>query len=233
MDRVQFRNENYMNEEEYTLNLENDEDDEYILNLEEDEDTLHQEKEDVMIQECNEVQSDSSSDVPHTSEVDTRELMRIILTLKRFQQPYVDGHQSIERETEISYNKGLLPEEVGFSAVAENILNEVPEQMENENLGLLIKDPNNPGKFDSVFVDKIRERQAIILAETSKKTAMTLPNSILGCVELASSSGLRLRKSGDDKKPPLNKLNVDAVRGYITHYCTIKTVGRTLRHRLY
>lgn len=86
-----------------------------------------------------------------------------------------------------------------------------------ENLGLLIKDPNNPGKFDSVFVDKIRERQAIILAESSKKPAMTLLNSILGCVfkdeELASSSGLGLRKSGDDKKPPLNKLNVDAVRG--------------------
>ncbi|XP_052696113.1 uncharacterized protein LOC128174653 [Crassostrea angulata] len=195
MDRVQSRNENYMNEEEYTLNLENDEDDECILNLEEDEDTLHQEKEDVMIQECNEVQSDSSSDVPHTSEVDT-------LTLKRFQQPYVDRHQSIERETEISYSKGLVPEEVGYSAVAENILNE-------ENLGLLIKDPNNPGKFDSVFVDKIRERQAIILAESSKKTAMTLLNSVLGCVfkdeELASSSGLGLRKSGDDKKPPLNK----------------------------
>uniref|UniRef100_K1PT12 Uncharacterized protein n=1 Tax=Magallana gigas TaxID=29159 RepID=K1PT12_MAGGI len=68
--------------------------------------------------------------------------------------------------------------------------------------------PNNPGKFDSVFVDKIRERQAIILAESSKKPAMTLLNSILGCVfkdeELASSSGLGLRKSGDDKKPPIN-----------------------------
>uniref|UniRef100_A0A8W8MD62 BEN domain-containing protein n=1 Tax=Magallana gigas TaxID=29159 RepID=A0A8W8MD62_MAGGI len=105
-----------------------------------------------------------------------------------------------------------------------------------ENLGLLIKDPNNPGKFDSVFVDKIRERQAIILAESSKKPAMTLLNSILGCVfkdeELAGSSGLGLRKSGDDKKPPLNKLNVDAVRGYITRYCKIKSVGITLRHRL-
>ena len=77
-----------------------------------------------MIHKCNEVQSDSSSDVPHTSEVDTR-------TLKRFQQPYVDGHQSIERETEISYSKRLVPEEVGFSAVAENILSEVPEHMEN------------------------------------------------------------------------------------------------------
>lgn len=30
-----------MNEEEYILNLENDEDDEYILNLEEDEDILY------------------------------------------------------------------------------------------------------------------------------------------------------------------------------------------------
>lgn len=104
-----------------------------------------------------------------------------------------------------------------------------------ENLGLLIKDPSNPGKFDSVLVDKIRERQAIILAESSKKPAMTLLNSILSCVfkeeELANSSGLGLRKR-DDKKPPLNKLKMDAVRGYITHYCKKKPVGGALRHRL-
>lgn len=57
--------------------------------------------------------------------------MRINLTLKRFQHPYVDGHQSIERETEISYNEGLVPEEVDFPTVAENILNEVPDHMNN------------------------------------------------------------------------------------------------------
>lgn len=38
-----------------------------------------------MIQEDNEVQSESSSDAPHTNKVDTRELMCITLTLKRFQ----------------------------------------------------------------------------------------------------------------------------------------------------
>lgn len=84
MDRLQSGNENDMNEEEYTLNLE------------EDEDTLHLEKEDeeedVMIQEDYEVQSESLSDVPDTNKVDTRELMCITLTLKKFQHTYVDGH---------------------------------------------------------------------------------------------------------------------------------------------
>lgn len=133
MDRLQSGNENNMEEEEYTMNAENYADEEYILNLGEDEDTVHceDEEEDVMIQEDNGVPLDSSSDVPHTSKIDTREIMCITLTLKKFQHTYLDGHQSIERETEISYSEGLVPEEIDFSAVAENILNEVPEHMDN------------------------------------------------------------------------------------------------------
>lgn len=50
--------------------------------------------------------------------------MCINLTLKRFQHTYVDGHQSLERIIEIRYSEGLIPEEMDFSAVAENILNE-------------------------------------------------------------------------------------------------------------
>lgn len=57
MYRLQYGDRNYMNEEEYTLNLETDEEEENTLKLEEDEDTLlHEEEEDVMIQEDNEVQ---------------------------------------------------------------------------------------------------------------------------------------------------------------------------------
>lgn len=57
--------------------------------------------------------------------------MCITLSLKRFQLTYVDGHQPIKRETEISYSEGLIPEKVDFSDVAKNILNTVPTHMNN------------------------------------------------------------------------------------------------------
>lgn len=48
-----------------------------------------------------------------------------------FKEISIHGHQSLERETEISYSEGLIPEEIDFSAVAENIVNEEPEHMNN------------------------------------------------------------------------------------------------------
>lgn len=82
---------------------------------------------------------------------------------------------------------------------------------------MLIVDPKNPGKFNTVRVDKTKERHALLLAETAKKPAMTLLNGILSCVfrdeELSKSSGLGLRKTSDDMKPALNKLKIEAVRG--------------------
>lgn len=78
-----------------SLNLEEDEEEEYTLNLEDEE-------EDVMIQEDYEVQSDSSSDVPDTNKIVSSELIWNYSTLRRFQHTNLDGHRSLERETDIS-----------------------------------------------------------------------------------------------------------------------------------
>lgn len=77
-----------------SLNLEEDEKEEYTLNLEDDED--------VMIQEDYEVQSDISSDVPDTNKIVSSELIWNYSTLRRFQHTNLDGHRSLERETDIS-----------------------------------------------------------------------------------------------------------------------------------
>lgn len=84
MDRLQSNNKEHMNEE-YALNLEEDEETLHLEEDEEAEDTLHleeEDEEDMMIQDDYEEQSQSLSDVLDTKTVDTRELMCITLTLK-------------------------------------------------------------------------------------------------------------------------------------------------------
>lgn len=82
---------------------------------------------------------------------------------------------------------------------------------------MLIEDPENPQKYKDILVDKKRERQVILMAQASKKPAITLLNGILSCVftdvEMAESSGLDLRAPKDTNVHPLNSIKVDAVRG--------------------
>lgn len=61
------------------------------LNLEEEEYTMNLEDEDVMIQEHYEVQSDSSSDVPDTNKIVSRELMWNYSTLRDSSTPTWTG----------------------------------------------------------------------------------------------------------------------------------------------
>lgn len=99
----------------------------------------------------------------------------------------------------------------------QNVDNLILDTFQQENLGVLITDPNNPEKYNRVLINKVKERRAIIQAESSKKPAITLLNGILSCVftefELSNSSGLGLRKNSEDVFKPLDSTKINAVRG--------------------
>ena len=115
---------------------------ETLINPEEDEPQNHEVNPNYEEEDVSDLEDPESSDDLEREEeaegpdddfnrTETVELMCINLSLKRFQHTYADGHQSIERETGISYSKGLIPEEIDFSEIATNIINEVPEHLNN------------------------------------------------------------------------------------------------------
>jgi hypothetical protein len=73
-------------------------------------------------------------------------------------------------------------------------------------------------------VDKKREREILLIAKQSKTPGINLINNTLALVfsenELAESTGMGLKRhKGNEKKPILNSIKLEAVKEYVNFQC--------------